>query len=74
MAAAAGLAADPAIARPFVQHLWDMQIPADAGRNHDGVRQPGELRSWRYYDGLLTLLAWLEVSGHFRIYAPPSAP
>jgi oligosaccharide reducing-end xylanase len=74
MAAAAGLAADPAIARPFVQHLWEMKIPDDTGRNHDGVPQPGELRSWRYYDGLLTMLAWLEVSGHFRIYAPASAP
>ena len=74
MAAAAGLAADPAVARPLVQHLWEMKIPDDQGRNHDGVRQPGEPRSWRYYDGLLTLLAWLEVSGHFRIYAPAAAP
>ena len=74
MAATAGLAADPAIAKPFVQHLWDMKIPDDIGRNHDGVLHPGELRSWRYYDGLLTMLALLEVSGHFRIYAPPTAP
>ncbi len=71
MAAAAGLAADPAIAKPFVQHLWEMKIPDDSGRNHDGVRQPGDLRSWRYYDGLLTMLALLQVSGHFRIYDRP---
>ena len=71
MAAAAGLAADPAVATPFVQRLWDMKIPDDTGRNHDGVRKEGELRSWRYYDGLLTMIALLEVSGQFRIYAPP---
>ena len=70
MAAAAGLAADPAVAQPFVQRLWNMRIPDDVGRNHDGVRKEGELRSRRYYDGLLTMLALLEVSGNFRIYAP----
>jgi oligosaccharide reducing-end xylanase len=68
MAAAAGLAADQTIAKPFVQRLWDMKIPDDSGRNHDGLRKPGELRSWRYYDGLLTMLALLQVSGHYRIY------
>ncbi len=55
MAAVAGLAAKPDLARPFVQHLWEMPIPA------------GE---YRYYDGLLYFLALLEVSGRFRIYAP----
>ena len=70
MAACAGLAADPTIAKPFVQHLWDMPVPDDHGRNADGVRKTGALRSQRYYDGLLTVLAFLEVSGHFRIYAP----
>lgn len=57
MAATAGLAADPDIARPFVQRLWDLPMPT--GRH-------------RYYDGLLTMLALLEVSGNFRIYAPPA--
>lgn len=57
MAATAGLAADPALARPFVQRLWEMEIPS--GPN-------------RYYDGLLYMLALLEVSGNFRIY-PPAA-
>jgi len=55
MAATAGLAADPAVARPFVQRLWDQPVPT----GHE-----------RYYDGLLTMLALLECSGNFRIYAP----
>jgi oligosaccharide reducing-end xylanase len=71
MAAVAALAADPAVGKPFVQYLWDLPVPDDSKRNHDGVRQPGEKRSWRYYDGLLTMLALLEVSGQFQIYAPP---
>jgi oligosaccharide reducing-end xylanase len=74
MAAAAGLAADEAVAKPFVQQLWDLPIPDDVGRNHDGVSQEGELRSWRYYDGLLYFLGLLQVSGHFRIYSPPVHP
>jgi oligosaccharide reducing-end xylanase len=72
MAAAAGLAADPAIAKPFVQRLWELSVPDDARRNRDGLRKEGELRSWRYYDGLLTMLGLLEVSGNFRIYGPPA--
>jgi oligosaccharide reducing-end xylanase len=70
MAAAAGLAADPALARPFVQRLWDMPVPDDKGRDNDGIREEGSLRSWRYYDGLLTMIALLEVSGKFRIHPP----
>lgn len=50
MAAVAGLAADPEIARVFVQKLWDAEIPT--GR-------------WRYYSGLLYQLALLQVSGRF---------
>ena len=49
-----------------------MKIPDDTGRNNDGVRKTGELRSWRYYDGLITMLALLQVSGNFRIYVPPA--
>jgi oligosaccharide reducing-end xylanase len=55
MAAAAGLAADPELARPFVQRLWATPIPTG---------------KWRYYDGLLYFLALLEVSGRFRIHGP----
>ena len=58
MAAVAALAADREIGQPFVQRLWDMKIP----EGHH-----------RYYDGLLTMLALLEVSGNFRIYGPPPA-
>jgi len=58
MAATAALAADRRIGEPFVRHLWEMKLP-------DG--------HYRYYNGLLTMLALLEVSGRFRIYAPPAA-
>jgi oligosaccharide reducing-end xylanase len=55
MAAVAGLAADPAVAQPFVQRLWDTPIP-------DG--------QWRYYDGLLYFLGLLEAGGRFQAFAP----
>jgi xylan 1,4-beta-xylosidase len=58
MAAVAGLAAEPAIAQPFVKRLWEMPVP-------DG--------KYRYYDGMLGLLAMLEVGGRFRIYDTPVA-
>ncbi len=53
MAAVAGLAADPALARPFVQRLWDLPIPSG---------------QWRYYNGMLYMLALLEVGGEFQIH------
>lgn len=59
MAATAALAADRAQGEPWVRRLWEMPLPA------------GRLR---YYDGLLTFLALLEVSGRFRIHAPPLPP
>jgi oligosaccharide reducing-end xylanase len=55
MAAVAGLAADPKLAQPFVERLWNSNPPT--GR-------------WRYYDGLLYQLALLQVSGRFRIHEP----
>jgi len=55
MAAVAALAADAEYGRPFVQALWEARIPSG---------------KWRYYDGMLYLLALLHVSGHFKIYAP----
>lgn len=58
MAATAALAADRPIGQPFVQRLWDQKMPV--GRH-------------RYYGGLLTMLALLEVSGNFRVYGPPVA-
>jgi oligosaccharide reducing-end xylanase len=59
MAAAAGLAADPQIALPFVRRLWEMEPPAG---------------HYRYYNGLLYLMAMLEVSGRFRLFFPPHIP
>ncbi|MGZ9163730.1 MAG: glycosyl hydrolase family 8 [Anaerolineales bacterium] len=57
--AVAALAADPEKGKPFVQALWDQVIPTG---------------QYRYYDGLLSLLGLLQVSGNFRIYEPGSAP
>lgn len=59
MAGVAALAADRAVGEPFVRALWDLSLPE------------GE---YRYYDGLLTMLGWLEVSGRFKIYGPANPP
>ncbi len=56
MNAVAALAAASDKAPAFVQALWDAPIPT--GR-------------WRYYDGLLYMLALLHASGNFRIYPQP---
>ncbi len=58
MAAVAGQAADPALARPFVQQLWDAPLPSG---------------QWRYYNGLLYFLGLLQAGGRFQIYSPPAA-
>jgi len=55
MAAVAALAADRETGEPFVQALWDTQIPSG---------------KWRYYDGMLYMLGMLHVSGNFKIYIP----
>jgi oligosaccharide reducing-end xylanase len=55
MAAVAALAADREIGEPWVRRLWDMPMPK--GR-------------MRYYDGLLTMLALLQVSGNYQVYGP----
>ncbi len=57
MGAVAALAADGVHGRPFVKTLWEMDIPSGPER---------------YYDGMLYLLALLDVSGRFRIYGPPT--
>jgi oligosaccharide reducing-end xylanase len=57
MAATAGLAASPDVARPFVAKLWEMPTPT--GR-------------YRYYNGLLYMMALLESGGRFKIYGPPA--
>lgn len=56
MAAAAGVAADPELAKPFVARLWDAPVPTG---------------KWRYYNGLLHMLALLQVSGRFQIHDAP---
>jgi oligosaccharide reducing-end xylanase len=55
MAGVAALAADREIGEPFVQALWDAQIPSG---------------KWRYYDGMLYMFGMLHVSGNFKIYTP----
>ncbi len=55
MAAVAGLAAEPDVARPFVRMLWDAPVPRG---------------QWRYYNGMLYLLGYLQASGRFQIFHP----
>ena len=57
--AVAALAADREKGEPFVQALWDQELPTG---------------QYRYYDGLLMMLGLLQVSGNFRIYEPGTAP
>ncbi len=54
-AAVGSLAATHHRAWLFVDELWNLSVPR--GR-------------WRYYDGLLSMLSLLHVSGRFRIWAP----
>jgi len=55
MNAVACLAATIPQRREFVEALWEAPIPS-------GI--------YRYYDGVLTLLALLQTGGQFRVYAP----
>ncbi|MGB5991116.1 MAG: glycosyl hydrolase family 8, partial [Desulfobacterales bacterium] len=55
MNAVTALAANHPRRAEFVQALWDLQVPS--GR-------------WRYYDGMLVMLALLQVSGNFQVYGP----
>lgn len=57
MAATAALAADRSIGERWVRQLWEQPMPTG---------------HFRYYNGLLHMLALLQVSGEFRVYAPPS--
>ena len=54
MNAVVALAADNGLALKFTQALWDAPIPSG---------------QWRYYDGMLYLIALLHVSGQFWAYA-----
>lgn len=55
MNAVGALAASTEHRAEFVQQLWDIVPPSG---------------QWRYYDGMLYMLALLHASGEFRIYAP----
>ncbi len=55
MNAVVSLAATQPRARGFVEALWNMPVPS------------GE---WRYYDGMLYMLALLHCGGEFRIWGP----
>ncbi len=55
MNAAACMAATIKERPEFVKKLWDSPVPAG---------------KWRYYNGMLYMLALLNVSGNFRIYSP----
>jgi oligosaccharide reducing-end xylanase len=55
MAAVGALAASPETGKPFVQALWNWQIPSG---------------QWRYYDGMLYMLGLLHVSGNFQVFVP----
>ncbi len=55
MNAVAALASNDVIAWDFIEEFWDTPTPTG---------------QYRYYDGLLQLMALLQLSGNFRIYAP----
>jgi oligosaccharide reducing-end xylanase len=55
MNAVASLAATDPRAQLFVDELWKTTTPSGM---------------WRYYDGMLYLMALLHVSGNFRAYLP----
>jgi oligosaccharide reducing-end xylanase len=59
MNAVAALAATHPQRKDFVQELWDLSIPSGFGR---------------YYDGMLYMLAMLQVSGNFKLYKPAGGP
>lgn len=53
MNAVAALASDLELRKEFVRELWELKMPTG---------------HYRYYNGLLTMLGLLQVSGNFRIY------
>lgn len=54
--AVASLAVDnTTLTRPFLQEFWDISIPSG---------------TYRYYDGMLYMLALLNCSGHFKVWKP----
>ncbi len=72
IAATAALAADPELGKPMVERLWNLELPNDVGRDTDGLMAEEELRSHRYYSGLLMMFGLLHASGTFQVYGPVS--
>src|SRR5690606_9360179 len=56
MNATASLAADHPRRLDFVRALWDLPVPTG---------------QYRYYDGMLQMMALLHLSGRYRIWWPP---
>ena len=59
MNAVAALACTTENRKNFVKALWDSRVPSGL---------------YRYYDGMLYMMALLQVSGNFRIYDPTGKP
>ncbi|MHB8579971.1 MAG: glycosyl hydrolase family 8 [Ignavibacteriaceae bacterium] len=59
MNAVACLASTNENRKAFIEELWNTSIPTG---------------HYRYYDGMLYMLAMLQVSGHFKIYSPAGIP
>ncbi|HUI29382.1 MAG TPA: glycosyl hydrolase family 8 [Candidatus Acidoferrales bacterium] len=59
MNAVAALASTSDDRKAFVEALWNARVPAGL---------------YRYYDGMLYMLAMLQVSGNFKIYDPTGKP
>ncbi len=59
MNAVAALAATRGFRKQFVEALWHSAVPSG---------------KYRYYDGMLYMLAMLQVSGNFKIYDPTGKP
>jgi oligosaccharide reducing-end xylanase len=59
MNAVAALASTNENRKEFVKELWNLPVPSG---------------HWRYYDGMLYLMAMLQVSGNFKIYDIMSKP
>lgn len=55
MNAAGAISASVSFRKDFIEELWNSSIP---------------LGKYRYYDGMLYMLAMLQVSGNFKIYDP----
>jgi oligosaccharide reducing-end xylanase len=56
--AVAALATNDALSRSFVEALYATEPPTG---------------KWRYYNGMLYMMALLHVSGHFRVYSPAAS-